>query len=215
MNLKTNMGKTFLKLLQRHFLKRHSMHKIFNRNAVKISYCCMRNMESVILSRNKQILNLSKEYFGCNYKVRNKCLTPSTVYEAKVSNKTNNECKRYLGASETPFKERFRSHTRDFKHKKCEKLTGLSKYIWTTKSHGLIPIVKWSIVKRVNSKTAANYCKLYLIERFSIIQSLDDKNLLNETCRHQNKLLLLLLSNVKRNDTMDYENWILHFVFVL
>ena len=220
MNLKTNMGKTFLKLLQRHFLKRHSMHKIFNRNAVKISYCCMRNMECVILSRNKQILNLSKEYFGCNYRVRNecpldnKCLTPSIVYEAKVTNKTNNECKRYLGASETPFKERFRSHTRDFKHKKCEKLTGLSKYIWTTKSDGLIPIVKWSIVKRVNSKTAANYCKLYLIQKFYIIQSLDDKNLLNETCRHQNKLLLLL-SNVKRNDTMDYENWILHFVFVL
>ena len=147
-------------------------------------------MESVILSRNKQILNLSKEYFGCNYRVRNKCpldnkcLTPSIVYEAKVSNKTNNECKRYLGASETPFKERFRSHTRDFKHKKYEKLTGLSKYIWTTKSDGLIPIVKWSIVKRVNSKTAANYCKLYLIEKFYIIQSLDDKNLLNETCRH-------------------------------
>ena len=176
-------------------------------------------MESDILSRNKQILNLSKEYFGCNYRVRNKCpldnkcLTTSIVYEAKVCNKTNNECKRYLGASETPFKERFRSHTRDFKHKKYEKLTGLSKYIWTTKSDGLIPIVKWSIVKRVNSKTAANYCKLYLIEKFSIIQSLDDKNLLNETCRHQNKLLLL--SNVKRNDTMDYENWILHFVFVL
>ena len=45
-----------------------------------------------------------------------------------------------------------------------------------------------------------------LTEKFYIIQSLDDKNLLNKKleimnkCRHQNKLLL---SNVKRNYTMD------------
>ena len=60
--------------------------------------------------------------------------------------------------------------------------------------------------KRVNSKTAASYCKLYLTEKFYIIQSIDDKNLLNKKSelvnkyRHQNKLLL---SNMKRNDTMD------------
>ena len=138
----------------------------------------------------------------------NHCLTPNTVYEAKASNKTNNECKRYLKhhSSETPFKKRFRNHTRDFKHKKYEKCTELSKYIWTLKSHGITPIVKWSIVKRVNSKTAANYRKLCLAEKFYIIQPLDDENLLNKKselvnkCQHQNKLLL---SNVKRNDSMD------------
>ena len=212
MNVKTNVGKTFLKLLQCHFPKRHPMHKIFNRNTVKISYCCMRNMESVISSHNKQILNPSKEYFGCNCRVRNecpfdnKCLTPNIVHEATVSNKTNNEFKRYLGASEAPFKERFRNHTWDFKHKKYEKCTELSKYIWTLKSHGITPIVKWSIVERVNSKTTAYYCKLCLTEKFYIIQSLDDKNLfykkseLVNKCQHQNKLLL---SNIRRNDTMD------------
>ena len=68
MNVKTNVGKTFLKLLQCHFPKRHLMHKIFNRNTVKTSYCCMRNMESIISSHNKQILYPSMEYFGCNCK---------------------------------------------------------------------------------------------------------------------------------------------------
>ena len=135
-----------------------------------------------------------------------KCPTPNIVYEAKVSNKTSNGCKRYLSASETPFKERFRNHTRDFKHNKYDICTELSKYIWTLKSHGITPTVKWSIVKRVNSKTAANYCKLCLTENFYIIQSLDDKNSLNEKselvnkCRRQNKLLLC---TVKRNDTTD------------
>ena len=65
--------KTFLKLLERHFSKRHPMHKILNRNTVKISCCCMKNVESVISSHNKQILNPTKEYFGCNCRVRNDC----------------------------------------------------------------------------------------------------------------------------------------------
>ena len=134
----------------------------------------------------------------------NEYLTHNIVYERKIFNKTNHGCKRYLGASETPFKERFRNHTRDFKHKKCEKCTELSRYIWNLKPHGITPLVKWSIVKRVNNKTATNYCKLCLTEKFFNIQSLDDKNLLNKKSklvnkRHQNKLL----SNVKRNDTID------------
>ena len=82
MNLKTNVGKTVIKPLQCHFQKRLPMHKIFNRNMVnwrisllmaKRSYFCMRNMESVTSSHNKQSLNPSKEYFGCNRRVRNEC----------------------------------------------------------------------------------------------------------------------------------------------
>ena len=51
----------------------------------------MRNIESVISPRNKQILNPNKEYFGCNRRVRNecpldnKCLTTNIVYDTKVS----------------------------------------------------------------------------------------------------------------------------------
>ena len=81
-------------------------------------------METVISSHKKEILYPSKEYFECICRIRNewpldnKCYIPNIMYEAKVSNKTKNECKKYLSASETPFKEIFRNHTRDFKHKK-------------------------------------------------------------------------------------------------
>lgn len=57
----------------------------------------MKNMGSVILSHNKQVLNPNKEYFGCNHKIKdecplgNKCLTPNTVYEAKFSNETKDK----------------------------------------------------------------------------------------------------------------------------
>ena len=46
----------FLKLLDRHFPRAHKFHKIFNPNTVKASYCCMKNMSSIISSHNKQFL---------------------------------------------------------------------------------------------------------------------------------------------------------------
>ena len=132
----------------------------------------------------------------------NKCLTPNIIYEAQISSNTNDEHK----AVETSFKERYSNCTRDFKHKKYVKCNELSKYIWNLKNQGIPPIIKWRIVKKVNSKVSPNYCKLCLTEKFFIFKSLHDCNLLNKRselvskCRHQNKLLLC---NVKRNDSMN------------
>ena len=81
-------------------------------------------MGSIICSHNKQILQPSKEKFGCNFKNKtdspldNKYLTPNIIYEVQITNNTNDDQKSYLGASETPLKERFSNHKRDFKYKK-------------------------------------------------------------------------------------------------
>ena len=37
-NIKRNIGKTFLNLMKKHFPKTNKLHKIFNKNTVKISY---------------------------------------------------------------------------------------------------------------------------------------------------------------------------------
>ena len=74
------------------------------------------------------------------------------------------------------------------------------------KSQGIILKIKWRIVKKGNSVVSSNYCKLCLTEKFDIIESLDNKNLLNKKselvskCRHQNKLLLC---NLKKNNSMN------------
>ena len=87
-----------------------------------------------------------------------------------------------------------------------EKCTELSKYTQSLKSRGIRPILARSIVKGGNSKTSAKFCKLCLTEKFYIIRSLDDKNFpikkaeLVNKFRRQKKLLL---SNVKRNDTIN------------
>ena len=59
LNVKTNAGKKFLKLLTHHFPKSNPLHKLFNRNTFKISSCCIKNMGSIISSHNKQILQPS------------------------------------------------------------------------------------------------------------------------------------------------------------
>jgi hypothetical protein len=46
-NVATNIGQTFLKILDEEFPISHILHKIFNRNTVKISYSCMSNFKPV------------------------------------------------------------------------------------------------------------------------------------------------------------------------
>ena len=146
--------------------------------------------------------------FGCNCRnkancpLQNKCLTPNVIYEAEVRNDSNDEIKRYIGASETPFKLRYSNHVKDFKHKKYVKNTELSKYIWLLKDDEIVPTVTWKLLKKVNSKARSNYCKLCLNEKLFIINSLSDTNLLNKKsefvngCRHQNKLLIKSVKNI-------------------
>ena len=44
----TNVGKLFLKLVKQHFPKGHKLHKIFNKNTIKVSYSCLKNVVSVL-----------------------------------------------------------------------------------------------------------------------------------------------------------------------
>ena len=54
--VETNTGKKILKLVKKHFPRNNSFHKVFSKNAIKISYSCMRNIGSIIAPHNKSIL---------------------------------------------------------------------------------------------------------------------------------------------------------------
>ena len=51
------------------------------------------------------------------------CLTPKIIYRAGISNDANNNKKFYFSLADTPFKEKYRNHARDFKHEKFENST--------------------------------------------------------------------------------------------
>ena len=102
MNVRTNMGNTFLKLMRKHYLNGNPLHKIFNKNSSKVSYSCMCKMASIISSHNRTILNpdVSTEY-GCNCRSRNecplqnKCLTSKFVYRANVENDIDGKIQKF------------------------------------------------------------------------------------------------------------------------
>ena len=170
-NIKRNIGKTFLNLIKKHFSKTNKLHKIFNKNTVKISYSCMNNISSIISGHNKNLLNPTVTQYGCKSQIRedrplqNQCLTPNIIYRAGVHCKANKDHKFYFGLAQTPFKERFQNRKKDFNHEQYIKSTELSKYkyIWPLKDAGTPYIINWSIVAKVN------YCPLCLTEKYHLI----------------------------------------------
>ena len=166
----------------------------------------MNNMASIISSHNRAIPKPPQLEYGCNCRTKtlcpleNKCLTPKIIYEAEVTNNQNDEERIYIGLAETSFKDRFRNHTKAFNHKKYQKDTELSKYVWNLKDQNKTPVITWRILKRINSKPAAHFCTLCLSEKLLIIKSLENEKVLNKkselisNCRHQNKNML---NNVK------------------
>ena len=73
-NVKTNIGKIFLKVVKQHFPKHYILKKIVNKNNFKLSYCCMKNMSSIIKQHNVKILStVSNEKRSCNFKNEECC----------------------------------------------------------------------------------------------------------------------------------------------
>ena len=58
----TNVVKKFLQLIDLHFPPSKKFRKIFNKNNVKLSYCCTQNVQNIIKSHNKKIINSNKQH---------------------------------------------------------------------------------------------------------------------------------------------------------
>ena len=59
-SVSTNIGRDFLNLIDKHFPPHHKLHKILNRNTVKVSYSCMNNVKSIITKHNARIAKNDK-----------------------------------------------------------------------------------------------------------------------------------------------------------
>ncbi|GFS01943.1 hypothetical protein ElyMa_001111100 [Elysia marginata] len=56
-NVSSNIGTNFLHLLNSCFPPNHKLHKVINKNTVKLSYSCTPNIKQIISSHNKRIIN--------------------------------------------------------------------------------------------------------------------------------------------------------------
>ena len=202
-NVSTNIGRTFLKLLDTEFTVEHVLHKIFNRNTVKISYSCMPNLKQNIDGHNKSILhNKIVPPRSCNCIVKTECplsgncLKESVVYQATVSTEDHNPPQTYVGLTENSFKTRYSNHKSSFSHANKRHNTELSNYIWSLKDKLTTFKVTWRILKHAASyNPTSNRCNLCLWEKYFIIckpglASLNKRNELISSCRHAGKYAL-------------------------
>ena len=94
-NCSTKIGAKFLNLVDTCFPPTHPLHKIFNRNTLKVSYSCMPNMAQAISKHNFKVRrqNQVRVSPGCNCRrgvescpLGGTCLTEGVVYGSKVTN---------------------------------------------------------------------------------------------------------------------------------
>ena len=169
-NVKTNISKRFLQLVDKYFPKKHKLNKIFNRNNVKVSYSCLPNIASEITSHNKSIIR--KEEIPnsptCNCRAKNSCplagncLQKNVIYKCSVKSDNTTVDADYIGLTENTFKDRLYKHRNSFKYESKANSTKLSKYVWDMKkSEKEITSMNWSIVDRaVPYKNGTKKCNL-------------------------------------------------------
>ena len=110
----TNIGRRFLSLIDKHFPRNTTLGKLFNRNNVKISYSCTKNMKAIITSHNQKLLNPLRDpnerQCSCPKSraqycpLGGRCLNRNIIYSSKVV--SANESKGYIGSTSTTFKTR-------------------------------------------------------------------------------------------------------------
>ena len=109
----SNNGKQFLNLLHMCFPPTNKLHKILNRNTVKLSYRCMPNVKQIISKYNKTILTKESKTESTNNRncrvketcpLDNKCQTSSLIYQATVTQHDNNKDETYIGLTGNTFK---------------------------------------------------------------------------------------------------------------
>ena len=184
----------------------NKLHKILNRNTVKISYKCMPNMKQIISNHNKTILNkdnnTESKTNNCNCRIKEacpvnqKCQTSSLIYQATVTRHDNNKEESYIGLTDNTFKTRYNGHTSSFRNEQYRNATTLSNYIWTLKDKNINYSLKWKIIDRGRAyQPSGKNCGLCDLEKFYIISrpelaSLNQRNELATSCRHRKKHLL-------------------------
>lgn len=123
--MKTNIGRIFLRLLEKHSPKHHKYCKLCNRNTINITCSCLQDMTSAIQNHYTNLLKdpaavTAKE---CSFWQKSNCplaekfLSGSLVYHAEVDRSDMNQIKNCYGTCKKNFKEHYSSHTTSFRNK--------------------------------------------------------------------------------------------------
>ena len=206
LSIRTNIAREFIDLVKRHFTKRSPLRPIFNKNNIRVSYCCMKNMGALIKQHNANILKDDREdtELGCNCQDKDSCpfkgqgiscQAKCLVYKAEVTTATASRF--YIGLAEKEFKWRYRNHTSSFNlDRKFERPpTSLAGHVRDLKRRNVPFTIKWSVVRRARPiKDGGAACRVCLLEAVEIAFAdegcMNNRNEVVHVCPHKKKFLL-------------------------
>ena len=223
-SVRTKLGQEFFRLLEIYFPEEHPHRGLFNKNTIKLSYCTMGNVKSIVACHNAKQQKLAEKMAEkppaiapkppktCNCKkgekcpVGGKCLTSSVVYEASIihtSGRRVGSTHTYVGLTCNEFKVRYRAHMRTFRNKDSTGHTKLSEYVHKLKAKGIKHRVEWRILEEAAAFDGVR-CRLCLAEKTRILFS-TAKNPLNQRtellykCRHMKRYELATTQPTRAN----------------
>ena len=198
-------GAKFLRIMSKNFPNNHPLHKILNKNTLKINYRCMPNLKQHIDRHNAQVLNQNnqpEERCNCQKSkkgecpIPGKCATPSVVYRATVRRHDNCAVDCYTGLTGDPFKTRYSKHNSDFRLKK-NTASKLAYHVCNLTNNNIQHDINWEIVTRAPSyNPTSRICRLCITEAYYIMflpggANLNKRDELFGSCKHKTQKLLI------------------------
>ena len=212
LNVKSNIGKIFLQILHECFPQNHILHKICNKNTIKISYRTMPNMNSYISKHNNKILsqnlqqNLSNKtmaergipHCNCQNKATcvmpGKCVNSNMVYRFSVKRSDNQTTETYTGCTWN-FKQRHDKHMRSMHNNSGQ--TTLSTHVKSLRSNNIPHDIRWDFIEHASPFNPSTWwCRLCVLEKYYILfepggASLNQRSEFFGHCYHQKPQLLV------------------------
>jgi hypothetical protein len=187
-NVKSNVGKDFLHLIDTAFPSNNPLHKLFNRQTVKISYRCMPSMAQAIAGHNTKVLKEDQpvaQQSGCNCDngpascpVQGKCKSKGVVYEAQITETVSGKAETYTGLTCRTFKRRYNEHNNDMQNPGNRIKSKRSSHVWALKDSGTDHEVRWRILDRATTyNLITKKCRLCLKEKYFIMYKRENSTL--------------------------------------
>ena len=196
----TNIGQKFLTLVKKHFAPGSPLYSVCNKNTIKLSYSCTKNMRAILQTHNKKVLcnTHTPTEAPCNCRVKTQCPVQGAcqkpvVYKATI--KVEGKEKTYIGSTNN-FKARYSGHKNSFKSESNKNATALSTLVWS-KGLNPCPNITWEIIRVVPPYRPGQLnCELCLAEKQEIARQSHDPDCLNkrseiaQACRHRARFKL-------------------------
>lgn len=146
------MGRTFLRLVHKRFSHILLLRNLFNKNDVKVTYSCTKNLDKYFALHNNLIYNTYLNYRNrspdnqaCNCRncdlcsMNGKCMCKGIIYKASIIH--NDQTKSFFGLERA-----FCHHKMTFNDKRYANATTFSKFYWTIKSNDYTPNERTELV---------------------------------------------------------------------